>query len=618
MALREINANPTLLPDIKIKFEFIDSKRSSAVALKGAIKMVSESFGGEGADVVVGPASSGPSMNAQLVFKTVGIPQMSYSASSPDLSDSSEYPTFFRTSASDAFQSKAVAMFLKKDLGYTNVCIIYSYDSYSSYGAQAFEHAAFDLDIMVHAKPAITENPTIKDTREALNLIKDAPCRVIIAMTQATAGGTITKEAVAQNMMGADSGYLWVLVDAINAVPAAVAYVAEVDRTEIFWEDGIQTIYESKAVVLADAWHGTIGFVPVKPEGTAAHTAFMERYRSQTSTVGTCGASPAALTDACTCATDTDDYENKLFERDHDEDASTAPMCVGFDYADASHVPNSYMYLAYDAVYAFAHAAHKVVEDGYWSEFAGGAIVEALKTMDAFEGVSGTVKFESNGDREIGVDFTISNYRAGEFVAMGNWHNDVGLLWESEVDDMVFATVDGRLPWNVVVPEPVEEDFVCEKGQLLDERDGTCTTLDNSDDGGMDEDDDGDCDDYDDCNDYDDYDDYDEEELGLGGNSTNEEDHDEEEWECKPGEVLDERRGKCAAICGDFRSGLRRLELGDDEPCVAVADSPGDCPDDSNEEGELEFSTFSAGGSRRAMSVTAAVFAVMGAAVFVM
>jgi len=484
MALREINTDPTLLPDIQIKFEFMDSKRSSGVALKGAIKMVSESFGGNGADVVVGPASSGPSMNAQRVLETFGIPQMSYSASSPDLSDSYEYPTFFRTSASDAFLGKAVAQFLKDDLGYTNVCIINALDGYSFKGAQAFKLAAIDLNIMVHAKPAITEIPSIKETREALKLIKDAPCRVIVAMTQAAAGGTITSEAVAQDMMGADSGYLWILADALSANSAGVAAVAEVDRAELFWEDG--TIYESKAVVLDDAWFGTIGFVPIRTEGTAAHTAFMERYRSQTSTVGTCGASPAALTDACTCAADTDDYENKLFERDHDEDASTAPMCVGYDYADASHVPNSYTYFAYDAVYAFAHAAHKVVEDGYGSEFAGGEIVEALKNMAAFEGVTGTVKFESNGDREIGVGFAISNYRAGGFVTMGNWRKDTGLLWESEVDDMVYATVDGWLP------------------------------------------------------------------------------------------------------------------------------------DGFNEEGELEFSTFSAGGSRRAMSVNAAVFAVMGAAAFVM
>ena len=55
---------------------------------------------------------------------------------------------------------------------------------------------------MVLAKPAITENPTIKETREALKLIKDAPCRVIFAMPQAAAAGTITREAVAQDMMG--------------------------------------------------------------------------------------------------------------------------------------------------------------------------------------------------------------------------------------------------------------------------------------------------------------------------------------------------------------------------------------------------------------------------------
>jgi len=472
MALREINdkssTNPLLpgiLPDTIIKFEFMDSKSSSAVALSQALAQGNDAFDGEGAHVVVGPASSGPSMNAQLVLKMLGIPQMSYSASSPDLSDAAEYPTFFRTSASDAFQGKAVAQFLFEDLEYKNVCIINALDGYSAKGAQAFELAALDIGITIHAKPTVTENPTIKETREALELIKNAECRVIFAMTQAAAGGTITKEAVAKDMMGADSGYLWVLADAISGNFDAVAAVAEVDSSEVFTTDDeaeTETTYESPAIVLADAWVGTVGSVSLKPEGTKAHIEFMERYRAQASTVGSCGASPADVTDSCTCATDTDDFDNKLFERDHDEDAGTASKCVGYDYADADHMPNSYTYLAYDAVYAFAKAAHYMIEDGQTS-FIGGAYVDALKSMDSFEGVTGTVKFESNGDREVGVGFTISNYRSvGGFVTVGNWQKDTGLTFATgeTATTIVYATADGLPPPDVVLPRCTNADII--------------------------------------------------------------------------------------------------------------------------------------------------------------
>jgi hypothetical protein len=80
MAIEAINADPDILPDTVVKFEFLDSKRSSGVALQGAMDHATSSFGNDGAHAVVGPASSGPSMNAQLVLKNFGIPQISYVA----------------------------------------------------------------------------------------------------------------------------------------------------------------------------------------------------------------------------------------------------------------------------------------------------------------------------------------------------------------------------------------------------------------------------------------------------------------------------------------------------------------------------------------------------------
>ena len=67
MAFNEINDKTdgqadTLLPNTQLKFEFIDSQRSSAAAVAGATNLIDNAFDGSGIDVVVGPASSDPSM----------------------------------------------------------------------------------------------------------------------------------------------------------------------------------------------------------------------------------------------------------------------------------------------------------------------------------------------------------------------------------------------------------------------------------------------------------------------------------------------------------------------------------------------------------------------------
>jgi ABC-type branched-subunit amino acid transport system substrate-binding protein len=398
MALNAINADPNILPNTELVFEYIDSKREAGSSVQGALTHVSESFGGTGADVVVGPASSGPSMAAQRLLGANGIPQMSYSASSPDLSDAAEYPTFFRTVASDAFQGKALASFLNDDLGYTNVCVVTSVDSYSAKGAAAFIDAANDLGMSVVKTVEVSEDGTTEGAEDAIRLIADSQCRVVFMMTQAAPAGMIVRSAARAGIMGPDSGWLWVLADAIAGNLEGVIATATEDDDDV----GVTGLADADAVNAL--LKGSIGSIPLAPSG-ADYEQFLVDYEAQASTAGTCGAAPAELTDSCACDQTKDNAGNLLFQRDHDEDPATPDMCAGFVYdSDAAGymAPNSYAYYAYDAVYAFARAAHSMVEDDGATSFVGAAIIDKLKNMDAFEGVTGTIGFETSGDREIG------------------------------------------------------------------------------------------------------------------------------------------------------------------------------------------------------------------------
>lgn len=70
-------------------------------------------FGGLGVDAVIGPSSSGPSMNAQYVLRKLKIPQVGYSATSPALSDDTIFPYFVRTPPGDAHQAVVLAQLIR-------------------------------------------------------------------------------------------------------------------------------------------------------------------------------------------------------------------------------------------------------------------------------------------------------------------------------------------------------------------------------------------------------------------------------------------------------------------------------------------------------------------------
>ncbi|GMH56076.1 hypothetical protein TL16_g02053 [Triparma laevis f. inornata] len=464
MAINEINSmngvDGDLLPGTTIEFEWLDSGRSGATSLKRAYEHATTSFSNAGAQVIVGPASSGPSMMASYALQTFtdadgyGIPQMSYSASSPDLSVTGEFPQFFRTVASDGFQGKAIAGLLKDDLGYTDVCIINSLDSYSATGAAAFGTAAVDKDMNVINQVTVDFNPDDDQADERVEQIRVSACRVVFLMTQSDAAGVVLRMAAHKGMFGPTSEYLWVLPDAISG--SMVSVKAITDNAGAL-SDG--TVIPAIAD-LAVASTGSIGSIPLAPkDGDSFYDAWLVRYRAQTSTAGNCvdaGDGPVNGVDSCACSATADSAGTKMWQLDHDGDPSTADICRGFDFASSDHSPNSYGFYAYDAVYAFARAAHNLVVAGA-TEFTNKAITDELYAL-SFAGLTGTVDFEDTGDREIGTGFTIQNFDGTSIdgdgvVTMGSW-DAAGFVFNSGQSTSTFtwATTDGTKPVNVVLP----------------------------------------------------------------------------------------------------------------------------------------------------------------------
>jgi hypothetical protein len=134
LALKEINDKndgvaDSLLPHTNLTFAFRDSKRSSGDAFFGALELGTEVFNNQGVSAIIGAASSGPSKSAGLVTAQLQIPQISYSATSPDLSDGQQYSYFLRTPPSDAYEGEGIADMLRNFMGYTKIATVNSQDS---------------------------------------------------------------------------------------------------------------------------------------------------------------------------------------------------------------------------------------------------------------------------------------------------------------------------------------------------------------------------------------------------------------------------------------------------------------------------------------------------------
>ena len=116
---------------------------------------------------------------------------------------------FVNPQPSDAYQGKAAADVIKNVFGWENVLVIAGSDSYSAEGASAFEVAAAEEGISVTRSLQVNLNPPYASLTVAVDAIASSTTRVIFMMAQATTAGLILREAFAQGVLGADSGYVW-------------------------------------------------------------------------------------------------------------------------------------------------------------------------------------------------------------------------------------------------------------------------------------------------------------------------------------------------------------------------------------------------------------------------
>ncbi|GAB4182418.1 MAG: branched-chain amino acid ABC transporter substrate-binding protein [Geothermobacteraceae bacterium] len=109
----------------KVEVVPMDDQCKPEIATNAATKLVSE-----GAKIVIGHVCSGATKAALGIYKEAGVIAISPSATNPPLTQSGDYPNFYRTIASDDMQGKLAADFVTGKLGAKKVAIIHDKGDY--------------------------------------------------------------------------------------------------------------------------------------------------------------------------------------------------------------------------------------------------------------------------------------------------------------------------------------------------------------------------------------------------------------------------------------------------------------------------------------------------------
>jgi len=124
LVVKKINATGGILGK-QVELLIQDDQCKPEIATNVATKLATQ-----GANVVLGHICSGATKAALGIYNDAKIPVMSPSATNPDLTQSGDYPNFFRTIASDDMQAKLAVEFAINKLGAKKVAVIHDKGDY--------------------------------------------------------------------------------------------------------------------------------------------------------------------------------------------------------------------------------------------------------------------------------------------------------------------------------------------------------------------------------------------------------------------------------------------------------------------------------------------------------
>ncbi|XP_026782958.3 extracellular calcium-sensing receptor-like [Pangasianodon hypophthalmus] len=191
-AIDEINRNPNLLPNIMLGYHLYDNCVKLAVAFRAATALISgtdetaSNLNCTSSPPVIGIVGDPGSTHSIAISSVLGlfrVPMVSYFATCSCLTDRHQFPSFFRTIPSDAFQVRAIVQILKR-FGWTWVGLVYSNDDYGIYAAHSFHQDVQEqLDGCVAYSEMLPRDNNRRDVERIVRVIKTSTAKVVVVIS---------------------------------------------------------------------------------------------------------------------------------------------------------------------------------------------------------------------------------------------------------------------------------------------------------------------------------------------------------------------------------------------------------------------------------------------------
>ncbi|XP_069565332.1 glutamate receptor, metabotropic 8a isoform X1 [Brachyistius frenatus] len=436
-AIDLINKDPELLPNITLGARILDTCSRDTYALEQSLTFVQALIERDGSDVrcangdppiftkpdkivgVIGAAASSVSIMVANILRLFKIPQVSYASTAPELSDNTRYDFFSRVVPPDSYQAQAM-MDIVTAMEWNYVSTLASEGNYGESGVEAFIQISRETGgVCIAQSLKIPREPRPGEFDKIIRrLLETSNARAVIMFANEDDIRRVLDAAKKNNQTG---HFLWVGSDS--------------------WGSKISPVIGQERVA-----EGAITILPKR----ASVDAFDRYFRSRSLSNNRRNVWFAEFWE--------ENFNCKLGM--HGKRPGSLKKCTGLEKVgrDSSYEQEGKVQFVMDAVYAMAHALHRMHRElcyGYpglcprmASNIDGKELLSHIRAVN-FNGSAGTpVVFNENGDAPGRYDifqYQINNRSAAEYRVIGSWTNKLHL----KVEGMHWRTGDPSLPPSV-------------------------------------------------------------------------------------------------------------------------------------------------------------------------
>ncbi|XP_027147689.1 metabotropic glutamate receptor 8 isoform X1 [Larimichthys crocea] len=435
-AIDLINKDPDLLPNITLGARILDTCSRDTYALEQSLTFVQALIERDGSDVrcangdppiftkpdkivgVIGAAASSVSIMVANILRLFKIPQISYASTAPELSDNTRYDFFSRVVPPDSYQAQAM-MDIVTAMEWNYVSTLASEGNYGESGVEAFIQISRETGgVCIAQSLKIPREPRSGEFDKIIRrLLETSNARAIIMFANEDDIRRVLDAAKRNNQTG---HFLWVGSDS--------------------WGSKISPVIGQERVA-----EGAITILPKR----ASVDAFDRYFRSRSLSNNRRNVWFAEFWE--------ENFNCKLGM--HGKRPGSLKKCTGLEKVgrDSSYEQEGKVQFVMDAVYAMAHALHRMHRElcyGYpglcprMASIDGKELLSHIRAV-SFNGSAGTpVVFNENGDAPGRYDifqYQITNRSTAEYRVIGSWTNKLHL----KVEAMRWKSGDPSLPPSV-------------------------------------------------------------------------------------------------------------------------------------------------------------------------